>query len=59
MEAFITTKSAMEKGTLFQLRNVINCRNVLAKPKADVNAAADFFEIAVISPLCRIFRCHP
>ena len=36
----------MEKGTLFQLRNVINRRNVSAKPKADVNAAEDFFEIA-------------
>ena len=38
----------MEKGTLFQLRNVINRRNVSAKPKANVNAAEDFFEIAVI-----------
>ena len=59
MEALITTKSAMEKGTLFQLRNVINCRDASAKPKVDVNAAVDFFEIAVISPLCRIFGCHP
>ena len=38
----------MEKGKLFQLRNVINRRNVSAKPKADVNAVEDFFEIAVI-----------
>ena len=38
----------MEKGTLFQLRNVINRRNVSSKPKAEVNAAEDFFEIAVI-----------
>ena len=38
----------MEKGTLFQLRNVINRRNVSSKPKADVNAAEDFLEIAVI-----------
>ena len=43
-----STNSAMEKGTFFQLRNVINRRNVSSKPKADVNAAEDFLEIAVI-----------
>jgi len=38
----------MERGTLYQLRNLINRRNVLTKPKADVNAAEDFLEIVVI-----------
>ena len=38
----------MERGTLYQLRNLINRRNVSTKPKADVNAAEDFLEIVVI-----------
>ena len=38
----------MERGTLYQIRNLINRRNVTSKPKSDVNAAEDFLEIVVV-----------
>lgn len=37
----------MERGTLFQLRNLINRRNVTKRPKKDVNASEDFLEVIV------------
>ena len=41
--------SGTEKGTLCQLRNLINRRNVSGKPKSDVNAAEDFVEVITIA----------
>lgn len=41
------TKSGMEKGTLYQLRNLINRRNVVKKVKSDMNASEHFFELIV------------
>ena len=38
-----------ERGTLCQLRNLINRRNVSGKPKSDVNAAEDFVEVITIA----------
>ena len=38
--------SGMERGTLYQLRNLINQRNV-KKVKSDVNANEDFFTLVV------------
>ena len=40
-------KSGMERGTLYQLRNLINRRNVKKEVKSDVNAIEDFFEVVV------------
>ena len=37
----------MERGTLCQLRNLINRRNVTKKPKKNVNAAEDFLEVVI------------
>jgi L1 cell adhesion molecule like protein len=37
----------MKRGTLYQLRNLINRRNVTNKVKSDVNTAEDFFELVV------------
>ena len=37
--------SSQEGGTLFQLRNLINRRNVVMKVKTDMNATEDFFEV--------------
>ena len=37
----------MERGTLYQLRNLINRRNVVKKVKNDMNACEDFFELVV------------
>lgn len=37
----------MERGTLYQLRNLINRRNVVNKVKSDVNANESFFELVV------------
>lgn len=39
----------MERGTLYQIRNFINCRNVSQTPKSDVNASEDFLEAVIIS----------
>ena len=41
------TASCKEIGTLHQLRNVINRRNVTTKPKKDFNAHDDFFTLVV------------
>lgn len=38
----------MEKGTLFNLRNLINRRNVVKKCKQNVNATEDFLEVVVV-----------
>ncbi len=43
------TTSGTQKGTLCQLRKLINRRNVTKRPKSDVNAAEDFVEVVVIS----------
>ena len=40
---FYSTSSSSEHGTLYQLRNLINRRNVVAKPMKDFNACDDFF----------------
>ncbi len=37
----------MERGTLYQIRNLINRRNVKETPKNDVNASEDFLEDVV------------
>ena len=37
----------MERGTLYQLRNLINQRNVVKKVKNDMNACEDFFKLVV------------
>lgn len=37
----------MEGGTLYQLRNLINRRNVVSDPSKDVNACEDFFVLVV------------
>ena len=44
------SKSFMEKGTLYQLRNSINRRNVTASAENDFNACDDYFVLVV--------RCH-
>ena len=42
------TTSGRDRGTLCQLRNLINRRNVTKSPKNDVNAAEDFLEVVVV-----------
>lgn len=39
----------MEKGTLYQLRNLINRRNVTKAAKSDVNSNEDFLEVVVMA----------
>ena len=39
------TSSSQEGGTLYQLRNLINRRNVVCNPKNDMNSCEDFFEL--------------
>lgn len=38
-----STSSGMDSGTLFQLRNLLNRRNVRKDPSDDVNACEDIF----------------
>lgn len=52
------TKSGMERGTLYQLRNLINRRNVSSKPKSNVNASEDFLEIVVIAYVVAAAMCY-
>lgn len=42
------TDSGIERGTLYQLRNLINRRNVTKEAKSDVNANEDFLEVSVM-----------
>ena len=37
----------MESGTLYQLRNLLNRRNVVSVPLVDMNACEDFFYLVV------------
>ena len=39
--------SAREHSTLYQLRNLINRKNVINKPKSNFNACDDFFEVII------------
>lgn len=41
------TSSVADFGTLVQLRNIVNRRNVVADPKENVNACDDFFTLVV------------
>ena len=47
MKRLYKTQSGMERGTLFQLRNLIHRSNVSSNPKKDTNAAEDFLEVVV------------
>lgn len=42
-----STASGMDGGTLYQLKNLINRRNVVSEPKKDMNACEDFFVLVV------------
>ena len=39
------TDSSQDGGTLYQLRNLINRKNVVSDPKKDMNACEDFFQL--------------
>ena len=52
------TSSAMDRGTMYQIRNLIDRRNVTRKPKSDVNASEDFFEVVVIGYILAAVMCH-
>ena len=47
---------------MYQLRNLINRRNVPNDPKQDVNASEDFFELAtkahVVAAACHVMKTH-
>ena len=48
----------MEKGTLYQLRNLLDRRNVSKHPKSNVNAAEDFLEAVVIGHILTAVMSH-
>ena len=50
--------SSQEGGTLFQLRNLINRRNVVKDVRNDMNATEDFFEAVGISHIIAITLHH-
>ena len=45
---YYNSNSATEHGTLYQLRNKLNCTNVLKNPKSNFNACDDFIETVVV-----------
>ena len=55
-----TPKSARDKGTLYQLRNVLDRKNVVSNPKKDFHACHDFLQTVVdgyiIAAACTIFK---
>ena len=48
----------MEPGTLYQLRNLIHCRNVKPNPKVDVNSSEDFVEVITIGHVLSAVMSH-
>lgn len=48
----------MERGTLYQLRNLLNRRNVKASPKSDVNASEDFIEVIISGYILAAVMTH-
>ena len=49
--------SSQEGGTLYQLRNLVNCRNV-KDVRNDMNATEDFFEAVGISHIIAVALHH-
>ena len=51
--------SAGDKGTLYQLRTILDRRNVVTDPKSDFNACEDFLEVVIngyiLAALCTLF----
>ena len=52
------TTSGMEMGTLCQLRNLINRRNVTQRPKENVHAAEDFLGIVTTGHILAAVMTH-
>ena len=50
--------SSQEGGTLYQLRNLINRRNVIKDVRNDMNATEDFFEAVGISHIIAVALHH-
>ncbi len=48
----------MERGTLYQLRNLINRRNVTKEIKSDVNAIEDFIEVVTTGYIVSAVMTH-
>ncbi len=48
----------MERGTLYQLRNLINRRNVKKEVKSDVNAIEDFIEVVTTGYIVSAVMIH-
>ncbi len=48
----------MERGTLYQLRNLINRRNVKKEVKSDVNAIEDFIEVVTTEYIVSAVMTH-
>jgi L1 cell adhesion molecule like protein len=44
---FLSTKSAAEHGTLYQLRNLLGRSNVVTDPTKDFNPCEDFFLVVI------------
>ena len=62
------TSSLLDKGSLYQLRNAIDRRNVSASVENDFNSSEDFFILVVKSHIvasamqyleCKVFLMYP
>ena len=43
LEGLYSAASSIDGGTLYQLRNIINCRNITSSPSGNVTASEKFF----------------
>lgn len=56
--AMYSCSSSQEGGTLYQLRNLIDRRNVIKDVRNDMNATEDFFEAVGISHIIAVTLQH-
>ena len=55
-EELYSTSSVRDKGTLYQLRALIDCRNVVSDPKKDLHACQSFYGLPQAAPILFSFR---
>ena len=58
MNRLFSGTSSQEGGTLFQLRNLINRRNVSHVTQGKVNEIEDFFELVTVCHIQAVFMLH-
>ena len=53
--ALYSTSSSRDKGTLYQLRNLIDRRNIVADPKKDLHACQSYLSVVLEAQILAVF----